>query len=60
MISQAIWAWLFLRFATIRGLRNTLRAMDKIDPQDAGIDPILHAQKRRLIRTEMRRRKIVF
>ncbi len=59
MIQQAIWAWIFLRFATTRGLLNTLRAMAKADPISAGLNPALYAQKQRLVRNELRRRSII-
>lgn len=60
MLEQAIWAWMFLRFATTRGLRNTLRAMNRADPRVADLDPQLYAQKQQLIRRELRRRNVAF
>ena len=60
MIQQEIWAWIFLRFATTRGLRNTLRAMNKTTPRQANLDPELFAQKHRLITNELRKRNITF
>ncbi len=60
MWHRELWAWIFLRHASVRGLKNTLRSLILADPQLLDLDIRFYRQKIRLLRNELRRRNIEY